>query len=101
MSDQQDFIQRPDPLDELVTQLLDCGGVLSQIVARMAEFQAAGRLAPDHVPIPEVARTLLRDVLDEVVERHSIRDVRVAAEIIAESTDAICEGIFYVGPELN
>ena len=93
--------QRSDSLDELVTQLLSCGGVLSQIIAGMLEFQAAGRSAPDAAPIPEVAHSLIRGVLDDVRKRHSRRDIRVAATIIAESTDAICENIFFVGPDLN
>jgi hypothetical protein len=77
------------------------GGVLSQIVGRMVGFQAAGRSAPDAASIPEVAQTLVRSVLDEVGRRHSKRDVRVAAAIVSESTHAMCENIFYVGPELN
>ena len=101
MSNQQDGPHVPDPIDELVTQLLECGGVLSQIVSRMVEFQAAGRSAPDAAPIPEVAHSLIQGVLDGVRKRHSKRDIRVAATIIAEATEAIGENIFYVGPELN
>lgn len=82
-------------------KLLDCGGVLSQIVGRMVEFQAAGRSAPDAAPIPEVAHSLIRGVLDGVGKRHSKRDIRVTATIIAEATEAMCENIFFVGPELN
>ena len=40
-----------DVLDELASQLLDCGGVLSQIIGGMLERQAAGRSAPDGGPI--------------------------------------------------
>jgi len=101
VSDQHDFVPARDPLDELVTQLLDCGGVLSQIIDRMVEFQATSRSAPDAAPIPEVAHSLIRDVLDGVRKRHSRRDIGAAAAIIAEATDAMCDGIFYVGPELN
>ena len=101
MSDQHDFVRSPDPLDELVTQLLECGGVLSQIIGRMIEFQAAGRSTPDAAPIPEVAHSLIRGVLDGICTRHSKRDLRMAAKIIAEATEATCDNIFYVGPELN
>jgi hypothetical protein len=99
--DQHEFVGPQAPLDELVTQLLECGGVLSQIVGRMVEFQAAGRSAPDAAPVPEVAHSLIRDVLDGVRKRHSKRDVRMAATIIAEATEAMCGNIFFVGPELN
>ncbi len=101
MSDQHEFVGPLAPLDELVAQLLECGGVLSQIVGRMVEFQAAGRSAPDAAPIPEVAHSLIRDVLDGVRKRHSERHIRVAATIIAEATEAMCENIFFVGQELN
>jgi hypothetical protein len=101
MSDQHESSPPPDPLDRLATALLECGGVLSQIVGRMVEFDAAGRSAPDAAPIPEVAQTLVRSVLDEVGGRHSKRDVRLAAMIVSESTHAICENIFFVGPDLN
>jgi hypothetical protein len=101
MRDQHDSVHPPDPLGELTSELLGCGGVLSQMIGGMIEFQAAGRSAPDAAPIPEVAQSLVRDVLDEVGKRHSKRDIRMAATIVAEATDAICENIFFVDPELN
>lgn len=90
-----------DPLDELVAQLLEVGAVLSQIVSHMVEFQASGRSAPDSAPIPEIAHSVIRGVLDAVRKTHSKRDIRVAAMIVAESTEAICENVFFVGPDLN
>lgn len=71
------------------------------MVSGMIAFQAAGRAAPDSPPIPEVAHSLVRGVLDEVGRRHSKRDIRVAAAIIGEAEEAICDNIFVVGPELN
>jgi hypothetical protein len=90
-----------DSLDELVTQLLECGGALTQIIAGMVEYQASGRSAPDAAPIPEVAHSLIRGVLSGVQKRHSKRDIRVAAAIVREATDAIVNDVFFVGPELN
>jgi hypothetical protein len=90
-----------DPVDELITQLLEVGGVLSQIVSRMVEFRACGRSAPDAAPIPEIAHSVIRGVLDGIRKVHSKRDVRVAATIVAECTEAIAENVFFVGPELN
>jgi hypothetical protein len=89
------------PLDELAKQLLECGGVLSQIISHMVRFQPRGEPPPDLAPIPEVAQTLIRGVLEEVGKRHSKRDIRVAAAIVREATRQIGENIFFVGPELN
>jgi hypothetical protein len=93
--------QPPDALDELATQLLECGGVLSQIISHMVQFQAAGRSAPDAAPIPEVAHSLIRSVLRDVGKRHSKRDIKVAAAIVKQSTASICEEIYFFEPELN
>jgi hypothetical protein len=101
MSNQSSPTPPPAPLDELTTQLLEVGAVLSQLVSGMVRFQAAGRSAPDSAPIPEVAHQLVCSSLDEIAKRHSRRDIRVAARIVEEATHAICENIFYVGPELN
>jgi hypothetical protein len=101
MTDQLDSSQSPDVLDELVRELLEIGGVLSQIIRRMVEFDASGRSAPDAVPIPEMAHVLIRDVIGEVRKEYSKRDIRVAARIIGHATEAITENIFFVGPELN
>ena len=101
MSKQPTPTPPPDPLDELTTQLLEVGAVLSQVVGRMVAFQAAGRAAPDSAPLPEVAQSLVRGVLNEVGLKHSKRDIRVAAAIIDEAEEAIRENIFFVGPELN
>src|SRR5947209_19788712 len=89
------------PLDELAKQLLECGGVLSQIIGHMVRFQPRGEPPPHLAPIPEVAQSLIRSVLDELGKRHSERDIRVAAAIVARATRAISENIFFVGPELN
>jgi hypothetical protein len=101
MTDQVASSQLPDALDDLVTELLACGAVLSQIISHMVRFQASGRAAPDAAPIPEVAHSLIRGVLGDVRKRHSKRDIKVAARIVKEATDAIGEEIFFVGPELS
>jgi len=92
--------QPEDPVDELVIELLACGGALSQMITGMAEFAASGQAAPDAPPIPEVARSLIRDVCAELAKRHPERDVKVAAAIVREATDAICSDIFAVNPNL-
>ena len=101
MTQQDSANKRPDPLDELVTQLLSCGGVLSQIVSHMVRWEAAGRSAPDVAPIPEVAHSLIRSVIDALRTRYSRRDILVAAKIVDDVTKAICEEIFAVDPDLN
>jgi hypothetical protein len=87
-------------LDELVDELLNCGGVLSQMISHMAEFSSAGRPASGVAPIPDVAHSLIRSVLDDVPKRHSKRDIRVAAMMVGEVTEAICHDIFLVSPEM-
>jgi hypothetical protein len=91
----------PDALDDLTTQLLECGAVLSQLISHMVHLQAAGRSAPDAVPIPDVAHSLIRSVLRDVGKRHSKRDIKVAAAIVKQATASICDDICYVRPELN
>jgi hypothetical protein len=96
-------------VDELVTQLLECGAVLSQIISHMVAFEHSGRSLPDTAPIPEVAHELLGSVLGDLRRRHSRRDIRVAARIVREATETIGENIFMVpfdvvdraDPELN
>lgn len=85
-----------DGLADLVTQLLECGGVLSQIISHMVRSQASGLSAPDAAPIPETAHSLICSVLPEVKRTHSRRDLKVAARIINEVTEAISENIFLV-----
>ncbi|HTU31952.1 MAG TPA: hypothetical protein VMF07_21355 [Solirubrobacteraceae bacterium] len=100
MTDSTD-VPPPDALDELVKQLLECGGVLSQIIASMVEFQAAGRSAPDSAPIPEVAHTVIRSVLEGFGTRFSKRDLKVSARIVREATQLMCTDLYVLGPELN
>jgi hypothetical protein len=87
-------------VDELVTQLLECGAVLSQIISHMVAFEQSGRSSPDTGPIPEIAHGLLRSVLGDVRRRHSRRDITVAARIVREATETISENIFMVPPEV-
>jgi hypothetical protein len=91
----------PDVLDELVTRLLDCGGVLSQIISSMVEFQSSGRSAPETAPIPEVAHSLIRSVIEDVGNRYSKRDLKVSARIVREVTEVMCSDLYVLGPELN
>lgn len=101
MTDHADPTIPEDALDELVFELLGVGAVLSQIVSHMIRSEAEGRTAPDAAPIPEVAHTVLRDVLSELRKRHSSRDLRIASAIVGEATEAICDGLFLVNPDLN
>jgi hypothetical protein len=101
MSDQDDALEPGDALDELVTQLLGCSGVLSQMINHMVQFQASGRSASDTAPIPTVAHTLIRSAILKPMERRPEGEIRAAAVIIEEVMNAICEEIFIVGPSLN
>jgi hypothetical protein len=88
-----------DPLDELVTNLLSCGGVLSQLISGMVEFEASGLSAPDSAPIPEVAHSLIRGVLEPVRKQFSKRDIRQSGKIVSLVTDQMCSEIYAVSPE--
>ncbi len=96
MTDQSVVNHPPDALDELVSELLGCGAVLSQIISHMVAFEASGRSDPGLAPIPEVAHGLVRSVLAGVKKRYSKADIRTAAAIVSEVTDAIGEEIFFV-----
>jgi hypothetical protein len=100
MTDHTDPPGPDDPLDELATELLGCGAVLSQIIAHMVEA-AAGASNGELVPIPAVAHSLIRDVIDGLGEGHTDKDVRVATGIVRQATDAICGDLLIGSPELN
>jgi hypothetical protein len=86
-----------DPtLEELAKQLLEVGAVLSQIVGHMVRAGAAGQASPEAAPIPDLAGSLVAEALADVKPKHSRRDLKVAAAIVGEATDAICENIFTV-----
>ncbi len=82
------------PLDELVDALLECGGVLSQIISHMVAFEASGQSAPDAAPIPDVAHSLLHDVLAELHERYGDQAVEIAAQIVNDAPTLISDNIF-------
>ena len=88
-----------DALDALIAELLDCGGALSQIITGMHEFEASGPSSPDLRPIPEVAHSLIRSVVEDLPKRHSDEAIRASADIVNEITAAICDEIFIVPPE--
>ncbi len=87
-------------VDELVTQLLEWGGLVSHIISHMVAFAESGRSSPDAAPIPEVAHELFTSVLTDLRRRHSRRDITVAARIVREATDAVGENIFFVPDEV-
>ena len=101
MTDQRASHHPPSALDDLVSQLLDCGGVLSQIISRMVQFNASGRAAPDIAPIPVVAHSLIHDTITDLAEQYSEEEIRTSASVIKDVTQSICANIFFVGPELN
>jgi hypothetical protein len=99
MSQQRDVHQPPDVLDELVAQLLSCGGVLSQMIGHMVEFEASHESDEGVAPIPEVAHSLIRSVLGPVETSYTKREIRVAARIVKQVTGRISEEIYMVSPE--
>jgi hypothetical protein len=98
MAEFPDSSQADAVVDELVGQLLNCGGVLSHMVSHAVQCQAAGLSSPDAVPIPISTHTLIVDVLGDVKlrQRYSRRDLRIAARVVRDVTEAICGEIFLV-----
>ena len=97
MTDQESAPTR-DVLDVLVDQLLACGAPISQIMARMQEFEASGLSSPDAPPIFDVAHSVIRSVVADLAERYSEDEIRVASVIVAQATVAMCKNIFFVPP---
>jgi hypothetical protein len=89
------------PLDDLTEELLECGALLSQIISHMVQFEAAGKSAPDAVPIPQMAHRLIRDVIDGLARKHSAKEIRAAAAIVGEATKVIGDEVLLVSPDMN
>ncbi len=96
-----DHQKKPDALDEFVSRLLDCGGVLSQMIASMVEFDATAGPVPGTAEIPAVAASLIRSVISSVGERYSQAQIATASDLIEEVTAAVCNDIFLVRPDMN
>ncbi|HTX10650.1 MAG TPA: hypothetical protein VME22_18645 [Solirubrobacteraceae bacterium] len=94
----QEAVPNPDLLDVLVDQLLACAAPVSQMMARMQEFEASGLSSGDSPPIFEVAHSLIRSVVEDFTDRYSGEEIQIAAEIVAQATIAICGNIFFVPP---
>ena len=94
----QEAAPPPDVLDVLVDQLLACGAPISQMMVRMHEFEESGLSSPDAPPAFEVAHSVIRDVIDDFTERYSDDEIRIASEIVAQATVAMCKNIFFVAP---
>ncbi len=85
-----------DPVDALVVEVVNCGGVMSQIVNSMVAEQSAGRSAPGAPPIPVVLHGLLRSVLEPLVASESKAQTKQTTAMLAEITQTISEEIFLV-----
>lgn len=64
----------------------------------MAGPVLAGGLWVLHCYQPEVAHRLVRSVVGDLRKCHSKRDVAVAARIVHEVCERICNDIFFVSP---
>ncbi len=101
MTNHRSSPSQQDPLDALTEQLLGCGAVLSQIISNMVQFEAAGRSAPDAAPIPDVARGLIRDVIQGLAGRHSDAQISAAVTIVGDATEAIANDLFFISPDAD
>ena len=85
-------------LDELVSELLVCGMVLSQLIDGMAEWEMTHGCNPDAPPLTQIAHSLVSGVAADRVG-HPKRDLRVSAAIVREITAAVREDIYVVNPD--
>ena len=91
----------PNPLEELADRLLECGGVLSQIISHMVAAQRSGQCDADVAPIPEVARSLVGDVLADLAKRRTDEAIGTAAGIVDGATTLIVDNIVFVPLDVN
>ena len=50
------------------------------------------------MPIPEAARTLVRDVLTDLGGRYSKRDLKMAARVVGDASAKIVSDVFFIDP---
>lgn len=89
-----------DALDELVEKLLRCVGTVSLMINGMLESATSGRWPSDGPAVDEVAHELILSAIGPVGARHRGADIELAATIIEEVAQEICDGIFVVPDEL-
>jgi hypothetical protein len=94
MCDRVERNQPPDPLDHLIDKLMASGGVFSQIIHHMLEFEHSPAGSDELAAVLEVAHSLVRSVMGGVGERHSLRDIRIASSVVDDVTNVICEEVF-------
>lgn len=85
-------------LDELISELLVCGTVLSQLINGMIEWETTHGCHPDAPPLSQVAHSLVTGVAADRLH-HSKRDLRVTGAIIKEIAAAVREDIYVVNPD--
>ena len=83
-------------MDIFVEQLIEAGGVLSQIVSHMYANESGER------PVPEVLHSLLVGVLRPVCAKAGEADVAVAGRVLADAVERITAEVFLVpASEMN
>jgi hypothetical protein len=86
------------PIDRLTALLLVCTGVISTMCNGLLAYAGSGDAA-DGFDVQYTAHQLVREVLVELGERHSESELVVAAAVIEDSLNAICEGL--LGADLD
>ena len=88
----------PDPLDELVDELIAWGDLLGRLVSQMYEFKAQ---TPEmaSVVVPDFAHTVIRNRLIDMAARYLDEDIEAAAQLVGEVTKTVCEEVFHVPVE--
>ena len=85
--------------EELVVALMQSAGQIALLVGHMAEFSAGGRAAAPAPGFDAVLRHIATDVLEASLTGAGDDELRAAARLVAQATDALGEQLILVPPD--
>jgi hypothetical protein len=83
----------------LAQALLVTSLTIGGMAAEMSEWNVAHAVPEDADPIPEVIVKLMGGSFDYLIQRHGVKNVKRAAQIIEHAHDLICSEIFVVSDD--
>lgn len=86
-------------------------GSIDRIAEELAGWAGSGALIIDHMArwpgresggadATEILRTLLRDTLSPIAERHAAKDLSIAADVLADALETLAGEILLVDPSV-
>lgn len=91
--------QQPSACEELVDALMRSGGQIALIVGHLAEFSPAGRSLAASSGLDAVLRHIATDVLEASLPSVGDDELRAAARIVAQATDALGRELVLLAPD--